>query len=1143
MYRTEPVIDIAGYELIKNKDYYSEEELLDKDLNGDDVYIPENAIGTINDGIQEVIYLYKKKPVKLTVNHFIQGTEEPVSEENFETELPKGSEYTTESATDIEEKYELVETPANANGTIKEDTVVNYYYKVKTFDVTTKVEKHIETNKLGIESEIAGGSILGETDRVYETVEHGEDSTKEIVATPDEGYYVETLTVNDEDVDFIPDYNGTVKLAKFVNMKENKDVVVGFARDEGKVIVHHYLEGTTQKVPSVIEGEVIEDEIKQGDIGASFATKPSTEVALRYGVVSNTEPTSGTYAEEDQFVTYYYNLKDFEYRVEYYYNDVLDETKTEVLSAKWGTTVDNYPDKIVDGYNFDRVENSPLTISEVVENNVIKVYYEPKDVSMVIKYVDKHTDEEIAEPKVIYGKAFDKHDLAQDIIEIDGYTLFENPDPMVIELNEQTKEYIIYYAANTKVTVNHKDKNTDEVFETITIEGKVGDSYETYAKNYDGYRLDAIPENSMGTMTKEEIIVDYYYVHESKGVIEKHIDINTDKLLDSSYYIGEEGDPYTTDKKEFVDYEIITNKDYYTVFIKEQFTDDEILDLLKEYDVETEDELFEMYTEELVLEVLEDKNLASDDEYIPANKEGIMTKEVIEVEYYYAKVAKVKVEYIDKQTGKPIIVEESIDGDGDGVVDNIKTHEAIEIIEGHVGEKYETTAKEFDGYILVKDEEGNIIVPENAKGEMTEKEIVVTYEYVKTAKVIERHIDSVTNELIEPETIHEGYVGKEYDVSKKVFDKYTLVTDKLPANSKGEMTEEDIIVEYYYIHNARVTVEYIDKITGEMLDEKVNIDVDGDGEYDRTDKKDSIVIFKGYEGDSYKAERKEFDGYSLVEEMLPQNEEGKMTKEEIFVRYYYVHESVGVREEHRDALTNELLEEPLIHSGHEGDSYKIDSKVFNNYDVNIERRPNNSEGTMTKEQITVTYYYSRKAEVIVKYIDEETGEEITSEMIIQGHEGKNYTTEERVIDGYNLTKYTTNKDGVMEKNVIVVTYYYAKAKAPQEEPKQDTDHVVIGNTVTVNNQVVNTVTNTVTNTVITANTTTNTVISNTIKNDDYSKDEEVETPKTGDNTPIIVMIGCMLVVLANSLQIVLSANKKPKVKPKKIVIIGKDKKK
>ena len=76
----------------------------------------------------------------------------------------------------------------------------------------------------------------------------------------------------------------------------------------------------------------------------------------------------------------------------------------------------------------------------------------------------------------------------------------------------------------------------------------------------------------MGTMTKEEIIVDYYYVHESKGVVEKHIDINTDKLLDSSYYIGEEGDPYSTDKKEFIDYEIISNKDYYTVFIKEQFT-------------------------------------------------------------------------------------------------------------------------------------------------------------------------------------------------------------------------------------------------------------------------------------------------------------------------------------------------------------------------------------------------------------------------------------------------------------------------------------------------------------------------------------------------------------------------------------------
>ena len=46
-------------------------------------------------------------------------------------------------------------------------------------------------------------------------------------------------------------------------------------------------------------------------------------------------------------------------------------------------------------------------------------------------------------------------------------------------------------------------------------------------------------------------------------------------------------------------------------------------------------------------------------------------------------------------------------------------------------------------------------------------------------------------------------------------------------------------------------------------------------------------IYSGLEGDAYKAEPKEFDGYDVVKEKLPTNAEGVMTIAEIEVNYFY----------------------------------------------------------------------------------------------------------------------------------------------------------------------------------------------------------------------------------------------------------------
>ena len=301
-----------------------------------------------------------------------------------------------------------------------------------------------------------------------------------------------------------------------------------------------------------------------------------------------------------------------------------------------------------------------------------------------------------------------------------------------------------------------------------------------------------------------------------------------------------------------------------------------------------------------------------------------MTEELIEVKYYYIKKATVRVEYIDKETNKKLTEDE--------------------IIEGHENDEYKTEEKEFKDYKLVE-------TPENAEGKMTitqnpdgtyNTETVVTYYYEKEKKeatVVEKHIDINTNKVLAEET-HEGKVGDEYDIPSREFTGYDLVTkdengkNMLPTNAKGEMTEKEIEVIYYYEKVTTVRVEYIDKQTGEKLDEET---------------------IKGHEGDSYETEEKQFDGYELVE--VPSNSKGEMTDKEIVVKYYYQRKA-EVEIQYVEKDTNYQLAENDNIQGYVGDKYETTSKEIPYY--KLVGQTENTTGTMAKDKITVIYYYEKQ---------------------------------------------------------------------------------------------------------------------------------------------------------------------------------------
>ena len=634
-----------------------------------------------------------------------------------------------------------------------------------------------------------------------------------------------------------------------------------------------------------------------------------------------------------------------------------------------------------------------------------------------------------------------------------------------------------YYLAKAKVIINHINKNTNEVIEVEEFNGKLGDTYTAKAKDFDGFKVDQIPENETVTLTKEDIVLNYYYVEISSGVIEKHIDVVTNEILDSVFYEGDAGDDYETFSKDIEKYDLITNKTYYKYNLENSFTDEEFEELMKTYNTSTKEELLENYEEELILEAVQKYNVASEDIYMPTNAKGKMQKEVIEVKYYYNKQAVVKVEYIDFETGENF---KEVNEAGEEV-------DIIDIYNGHIGDVYNTNAKEFEGYKVIEN-----MMPDNSKGEMNKEEIIVKYYYEKVQKkVVEEHRDVIHDDKLHEE-VHIGdditnIEEKEFDgfipATNKIY--YEILVDENPDilkdngvdsvedllvkldkqpeetfKSEVEKNEDILIIQYYYVREANVKVVYVDKNTGEEI--KI---MTQDGISETTE---NIL---GYEGKTYDTIEKSFDNYSIVKEMYPNNARGKMAvlvdsngtyNNETLVKYYYVEKSAGVVEKHIDSETNTIIKE-IKHEGNVGDKYVISESKFDGYEILKDKYPTNKEGTMTKEQIVVEFYYKK----VVPVVPDDSNDNKPTD------EPTNNPTDNKPNDNIINTP-TDNK--------------------PNED---NVDKVIIADT---NNK-----TNTTNNTTTNNNNATHNVIQSTNK--------ETYTPATGDNIMIVVIIlGAVLVL-------------------------------
>ena len=554
-------------------------------------------------------------------------------------------------------------------------------------------------------------------------------------------------------------------------------------------------------------------------------------------------------------------------------------------------------------------------------------YYRLKPAKVLINYLEKDEDTDdsnnlvLTEQEQITGYVDDSYntdtDHRKETIEKDGktYTLVSDSGNKTGNMTVQDITVTYYYLQNTKATVRYVERNPEtheivkDLEEPTVKEGLVGDEFVTNSKEFVGYKLVESPEKTTIEMTKEEQTLIYYYEPVYTGLIENHIDDKTGKVLYTETHDVQVGEDYDIPSKEFEGYDLVESK-------------------------------------------------------LPENAKGTMGEELVTVNYYYIKKAVLEVNYIDKLTGEPLTEQ---------IVDETK----------HEGDEYTTEQKTFENYDLIEVPEnstGTMVVETDEEGNITNNRTVVTYYYSKkSAGVEEHHIDIRTGEELEEPTLHEGHVGDEYDIKAKEFLSYVVATtDKdgnnvLPENAAGTMTEEKIVVNYYYNQPAKVVVHYVEKATGKEIEE-INPET---GEL-----QNSQVVIEGFNQDEYETTAKEFEYYTLIES--PEEPNGTM-KVEI------------VKDEEGNDVVNNTIE---LYYYYEAKPFNIGvEKEITGIIVNGERRaPTN--GKLEKVEIYRKASESTSVQVEYKIKVSNTGE-------VSG----NATIEENIPEGMSLA----NNDGTWEE--------------------------------------------------------------------------------------------------------------------------------
>ncbi|MGG5334971.1 hypothetical protein IGI86_002143 [Enterococcus sp. AZ188] len=487
------------------------------------------------------------------------------------------------------------------------------------------------------------------------------------------------------------------------------------------------------------------------------------------------ENSKGILGETAQTVTYVYTKNPVpaaDVTVEYVDTEGKEVHPSQTISGNVGDPYDASTEQYqlkIEGYTLDETklpENGIGVFGETVQTVTYVYTKNPVPAADVtIEYVDKEGNE-IHASQTISGNVGESYDASVEKyqLKIEGYTLDETKLPEngigVFSETAQTVTYIYIKnpMAAADITVKYVDTEGNEIHDSQTISGSIGDSYDASTHQYkvtiEGYTLDEtqLPENSKGIFSETAETVAYIYIKNpvpAADVTVEYVDTEGKEIHSSQTISGNVGDPYDASTEK---YQLII--DGYTL----------------------------------------------DQSQLPENNKGVFGETAQTVTYIYTKnpvpATDVTVEYVDTE-GKEI--------------------HPSQTISGNVGESYDASTEKYqvtiEGYTLDQSQ-----LPENSKGLFSETAQTVTYIYKKNpipaADITVEYVDTEGKEIHPPQIIT-GNVGDSYDASTEKYqltiDGYILDGSQLPQNAKGTFGKQEATVTYVYTKENVATVDSSDK--------------------------------------------------------------------------------------------------------------------------------------------------------------------------------------------------------------------------------------------------------------------------------------------------------------------------------------------
>ena len=300
----------------------------------------------VEGNIINVVYT-KKDDLSYTVKYYKENEQISIDSENTITNQTYGTLITYEDINkdklrpslgyqsgviETEMPYEIVD------GT---NEIRVCYYKRTDMSYTVKYLEKDTNNTIGLDEEVRNNKTFEET-------------------------YIETAKEAPFGYRLVGENTQEVKVDE-----ENKVVTFYYEkRDDFSYKVNYMEEGTNNKLV---------DSVTREDKTYMETYKEEAVQIDGYNLVvneNNPNPREVIIDEESKEITFYYTKRnDLTYRVEYYYNGVIDSSKTEYFEGvTFGEVIDTYEEKMPEGYKFVK-DTAPLTIEDS-EDNVIMVYYE-----------------------------------------------------------------------------------------------------------------------------------------------------------------------------------------------------------------------------------------------------------------------------------------------------------------------------------------------------------------------------------------------------------------------------------------------------------------------------------------------------------------------------------------------------------------------------------------------------------------------------------------------------------------------------------------------------------------------------------------------------------------------------------------------